>query len=155
VPVRLPLLALLLAAALAGCTSKPETTGPGPGDLNGTRWELTRWRETGGSLRPIPHGETGEPITLQFGESGGKPTLAGFAGCNRYNGPYGIAGDRLTAGSIAATRRACVTPQRNQLETDYLAALDDDVTVTRATDAGRPALELKTAKGETLVFEQR
>jgi heat shock protein HslJ len=156
VPVRLPLLALLLAAALAGCTAaKPEATGPGPGDLTGTRWQLARWQEAGGSPRPIPHGQTGEPITLQFGETGGKKALSGFAGCNQFNGPYEMTGDRLAAGSIAATRRACVTPQRNQLETEFLAALDDDITVTRVTYEGAPALQFKTAKGETLTFRAR
>lgn len=154
VPAR-PFLALLVAALLAGCSaSKPEPAGPGPGDLTGTRWQLARWQESGGGLRPIPHGQTGDPITLQFGETGGKKTLAGFAGCNQFNGPYEMTGDRLTAGSLAATKRACITPQRTQLETDFLAALDEDVTVTRVTYEGVPALQFKTEKG-TLTFRPR
>ena len=151
-----PLLALLVAAIVAGCsTSKPAPSGPGPGDLTGTRWQLARWQETGGGLRPIPHGQTGEPITLDFGESGGRKTLAGFAGCNQFNGPYEMAGDRLSAGPVAATKRACVTPQRNQLETDFLDALDDGVAVTRVTFENVPALQVKTEKGETLTFRPR
>ncbi|HEX7006495.1 MAG TPA: META domain-containing protein [Alphaproteobacteria bacterium] len=146
-----PLLAALLLAAVAGCRAAPPApTGPGPGDLTGTRWQLARWQESDGALRPIPHGS--DPITLQFGESGGRKTLAGFAGCNQFNGPYEMAGDRLAAEDVVATKRACLTPQRNQLETAFLAALDEGVTVTRETDDGAPALRLKTKSGETLTF---
>jgi hypothetical protein len=61
----------------------------------------------------------------------------------------------MSVRSIVKTRKACLTPQRNQIETDYLGALDDGVTATRATDTNPPELRLKTAKGQTLVFQQR
>jgi heat shock protein HslJ len=150
------LAALPLLAALAACsTEMPAPTGPAPADLTGTRWELTRWEEAGGALRPIPHADTGDPITLQFGQASGKPALAGFSGCNQYNGPYTLNGNRLTIGSLVSTKRACVTPQRNQLETDYLAVLDDGVTVSRSETRDGGELRLKPEKGPTLVFQQR
>ena len=147
---------LLLVAALAACSAgKPEPAGPGPGDLTGTNWELTRWQESERSLRPIPHAETGDPLTLAFGQTAGKPTLSGFAGCNDYTAGYSVTGDRMSVRSIVKTRKACLTPQRNQIETDYLGALDDGVTATRAADTSPPELRLKTEKGQTLVFQQR
>jgi heat shock protein HslJ len=146
---------LALALALAACSSAPPPSGPGPGDLTGTKWEMTRWQEGERTLRPIPHAETGDPLTLAFGQNAGKPSLSGFAGCNQFNGGYKMTGDRLEAGSLAVTKKACETTQRTQIETDYLAALDDGVSVTRDTSTTPPELRLKLANGQLLVFRLR
>jgi heat shock protein HslJ len=155
-PALAPVQALALAAALAACTSSaPAPTGPAPGDLTGTNWELTRWQESERTLRPIPHAETGDPLTLAFEQKAGKPALSGFSGCNTYSGGYALNGNVLEAGSLAVTKKACETPQRSQIETDYLAAFDDGVAVTRDAAANPPELRLKMANGQTLVFRQR
>ncbi len=50
---------------------------------------------------------SGSNYVLQFGAG----RLTGQAGCNRFSGPYSVAGDRLTAGPIMATRMACPEPR--------------------------------------------
>ena len=149
---------LLLTLALAACsTSSPQPTGAAPADLAGTKWELVRWEDVGGgSPRPIPHAETGDPLTLAFGQTAGKPTLAGFSGCNQYSGGYTFQGDILSVGSLTRTKKDCETAQRSQIEKDYLSLLDDGVSVSRSqTRNGVAELRLKAEKGPTLVFEAR
>ena len=54
-------------------------------------------------------GETvsGEAYRLQFDAE----RLSGQAGCNRFSGPYRLAGDTLTPGPIMSTRMACPGPR--------------------------------------------
>jgi heat shock protein HslJ len=149
---------LVLAALLAACsTSSPQPAGAAPTGLTGTRWELVRWEDPGSSSpRPIPHAETGDPLTLAFGEASGKPTLAGFSGCNTYNGPYSFQGDVLEVGSLNRSKKECETAQRSEIEKSYLDLLDDGVRVTRTeAKGGIHELRFTTEKGPTLVFEQR
>jgi heat shock protein HslJ len=148
----------VLAAALAACSSSsPQPAGAAPADLTGTKWELVRWEDPGASSpRPIPHAETGDPLTLAFGQASGKPTLAGFSGCNTYNAPYSFTGDVLVIGSLNRTKKDCETAQRSDIEKAYLDLLDDGVHVTRGqTSRGVSELRFKAEKGPTLVFEQR
>lgn len=149
---------LVLAAALAACSSSsPQPAGAAPADLTGTKWELVRWEDPGvSSPRPIPHAETGDPLTLSFGQASGKPTLAGFSGCNTYNAPYSFQGDVLQLGSLNRTKKDCETAQRSEIEKNYLDLLDDGVHVSRGqTPSGTSELRMKAEKGPTLVFEQR
>ena len=48
-----------------------------------------------------------EDYGLQFGQG----RIHGQAGCNRFSGPYREMGQRLIAGPLAATRRACHEPR--------------------------------------------
>ena len=49
----------------------------------------------------------GDIYHLRFGAD----RLNGQAGCNRFSGPYSVAGDRLTAGPLMSTRMACPEPR--------------------------------------------
>src|SRR6478736_9984790 len=74
--------ALALAATLAACAlpTHPDASAP-PTDpykpaatqlLDDTQWELTRWTDATGQQRTVPHGDNGEPITLNLSTEGGK-----------------------------------------------------------------------------------
>jgi heat shock protein HslJ len=64
-------------------------------------------------------------LTATFSEDG---TVNGNAGCNAYRGPYTIAGDRITFGSIISTRRACLSQPLTEQERAFLAALSASTT---------------------------
>ena len=85
--------------------------------LVNTYWKLT-------SLR-------GSPVTMAEGQEReasmvlqGEPAVAkGFAGCNRFSGGYQYAGDSLTLGPLASTKKACAVGMT--LEVEFLGVLDD------------------------------
>ena len=58
-------------------------------------------------------------VTAVFGADG---QLSGSAGCNRYNAPYTVDGDKITIGAPATTRMMCPQPIMEQ-EAQYLAAI--------------------------------
>lgn len=64
-------------------------------------------------------------LTATFGDDG---SVSGNAGCNGYRGPYTVAGDRLTFGSIISTKRACLSQPLTEQETAFLAALSASTT---------------------------
>jgi heat shock protein HslJ len=125
-------------AMLAACTmpSHPDSAAP-PNDpfnpaaaqlLDDTAWTLASWRTADGRARDIAGGDEGKP-----GESAGAPTLvlstvtgqrraSGFAGCNRFAGPYALKGGALSFGPLVATRMDCAGA-RGKLEQDYLDVL--------------------------------
>ena len=85
--------------------------------LVNTYWKLTSLRDS-----PVTMAEGQEreaSMVLQ-----GDPAVAkGFAGCNRFSGGYQYAGDSLTLGPLAGTKKACAVGMT--LETEFLGVLDD------------------------------
>jgi len=59
------------------------------------------------------------PANILFGEDG---QLSGSASCNRIMGSYEVAGDSLTIGPLATTRKACIDALGEQ-EQRFLAAI--------------------------------
>jgi heat shock protein HslJ len=53
----------------------------------------------------------------------GDERVGGSTGCNRFNAPYEVEGDRLALGPIATTQIACAPPA-SDVERAYLAALE-------------------------------
>ena len=96
--------------------------------LEDTRWTLA---------------ETGSTITLQFVDG----SAVGSGGCNQYRASYVASGSKLTLGPAAATKRACVEPERNQRETAYFDALTKVASYT----ASEERLTLRDAAGATLL----
>lgn len=80
--------------------------------LTGLPWQVTSVDETSvaASLG----------MTVRFAEDG---SISGYSGCNRFTGNYEIGGEGISTGPIASTRRACLDPASNRLESDFLAAL--------------------------------
>ena len=78
-------------------------------------------------------------VTAIFGEDG---QLSGSAGCNTYNAPYTVDGDKIKIGPAITTRMMCEQPIMDQ-ETLYLAAIQTAATYKAAGSK----LELRDATG--------
>ena len=66
-----------------------------------------------------PLGAGGRRVTLNLDPAENRAT--GFAGCNRYSGPYTVRGDSISFGPAISTRMAC--NQGMDVETEYLGVL--------------------------------
>jgi heat shock protein HslJ len=128
-------------AGLAATEPPPaqETPAPGGGNLANTKWVLINITQDGSVQSTFP----GTQVTLDFGADG---TFSGNGGCNSFGGQYTAQGEILTMTNIFATERACLEPEKNQLESAYLAALDaaqlfeirdDALTITFNNGAGK------------------
>ncbi len=95
--------------------------------LEGPVWLLASYGDPDNPTPVLPETE----ITAQFGAEAGKVT--GSSGCNRYFGPYTVAGDSLTIGPLGSTMMACPDPQMQQ-EQAYQAALQAAETYTVSAD---------------------
>lgn len=100
---------LLLAAALACTVPATNTT-----DFRDRDWTLF-WVE-GFSSFPS---DVATP-TIRFGSDG---RLGGNTGCNTAGADYTAEGDALTIGMMSSTKRACLNPEGNSLETAYMRAV--------------------------------
>ncbi|MCA1749111.1 MAG: META domain-containing protein [Parasphingopyxis sp.] len=80
--------------------------------VTGPPWQVTSVDDTSvaGSLG----------MTVRFAEDG---SISGYTGCNRYTGSYEAGGEGISTGPIAATRRACLDPSANRMESEFLTAL--------------------------------
>ena len=105
-------------------------------------WELVALGETA-----APMGGGGKPATLRLDAA--TTRVAGFAGCNRYSGPYTLAADSLSFGALMSTKMFC--QDGDALERSYLAMLAT-VTQWRATDS---TLTLLAAGAPLATFHAR
>ncbi len=137
---------LVVAAAVVGLLrlgAAAPVQAQGAASLQGN-WVLRGWGDPD-NLRPPAPGST---ITANF--EGDR--LAGSSGCNNYGTRYEVQNSRLSVGPIAATRRACLSPQLSQQETQYWEALGGLQSYSR-TAAGELHLRYATAAGSgVLVF---
>ncbi|MFO1204398.1 MAG: META domain-containing protein [Burkholderiales bacterium] len=105
--------------------------------LAGTSWKVTGFNN---GRQAVVSVLTGTDLTLAFAGDG---KLSGSAGCNRYTAAYTSAGQKLTIGPAAATRRMCAQPEGvMEQEQQFLKALE---TVATARFEG-DRLELRTAE---------
>ena len=144
--------ALLTACAnvIPPCNAK---TSPPSSELRNTKWELTRWNLAPNSngevrTRQIPQGEASNPIQIIFDANGER--ISGSTGCNRFTAQIDEDTRGFTFTKIAATKMAC-TPQRNELENDFLYELNDYRSIVRNGDQ----LLMIGADREVLSFTQR
>jgi heat shock protein HslJ len=106
------------AASPPPSTVPPASTisPPDPGTiLTNTNWVLIALGE-----RTNPAGAGGRPVTLRI-ETRADAIAAGFAGCNRYTGPYSIRGDSISFGPSTSTKMACADGM--DVEQGYLTTL--------------------------------
>ena len=113
------------------------TTASPPLDLAGTSWQLAS--ADGGMLAK----SEARNVTAEFTAD----KVSGNGGCNRYNGTYTLAGDVLTVGPVAATKRGCMG-NAGDIESEWFAALAKPLKATRVDGQ----LQLRTADGATLKF---
>ena len=95
------LLSVMLPALVAGAITMTTAcaaggTGAGAPPLRGTTWVMVG---TGGEKMPRPPSIRLDPE---------QPRVSGFAGCNRLMGTFELDGTRLSFGSAATTRMACL-----------------------------------------------
>ncbi len=107
--------AIAAAITAAGCTSVV---------ADARTFDGTDWRVTAVNGQPTPPG-----LSLRF--SGGQ--LGGYLGCNRFSGPYRVAGNLLTVRPMAMTQMACepaLEEPRPTFEPAGLAVLSSPMRVT-------------------------
>ena len=126
---------------------------PPSSELRNTRWELTRWNlppNSNGEVRArqIPQGEASNPIQMNFDANGQR--VSGSTGCNRFTAELNEDARGFSLSKIASTKMAC-TPQRMELENDFLYELNDYRSIVRNGDQ----LLMIGADREVLSFTQR
>jgi len=152
--------ALLLGLALAGCARAPASSPVGAAasvqaadPYVQTSWVLQRWSRPDGSLVDLPTGA--DAVSLAFSREQGQPRATGYAGCNRYSATYVAPQGRLIFSGPVSTRMGCISPARNQVEQQYLAALTRVVSSVLDDSANPRRLTLAIDNGDVLQFERR
>ena len=145
------------SALLTGCANVippcNAKTSPPSSELRNTKWELTRWNLAPNSsgevrTRQIPQGEASNPIQISFDANGQR--VSGSTGCNRFTAQLDEDSRGFTIAKIVSTRMAC-SPQRQELENDFLYELNDYRSIVRNGDQ----LLMIGADREVLSFTQR
>lgn len=114
--------------------------------LEGTSWQAIGYNNGKQAVTSVL---VGTELTAQFGADG---QLSGSAGCNNYFGPYQIAGEKITIGSLGSTKKLCAEPAGiMEQESQYLVALQS--AATYKVEGER--LELRTADGALAANFQR
>jgi heat shock protein HslJ len=125
---------------LVGCANVIPPCGakisPPSSELKNTKWELTRWNlppNNNGEVRArqIPQGDAGNPIQIIFDVNGER--LSGSTGCNRFTAMIDEDARGFSLKQIASTKMAC-SPQRMELENDFLYQLNDYRSIVRNGD---------------------
>lgn len=145
-------LAFLTACAnvIPPCNAK---ISPPSNELRDTKWELVRWNLTPNArgevrTRQIPQGDISNPIQIIFDANGER--VSGSTGCNRFTARITEDARGFTLDQIATTKMAC-TPQRMELENDFLYQLNDYRSIVRNGDQ----LLMIGADREVLSFMQK
>lgn len=118
------------ANVIPPCTAK---TSPPSTEFRNTKWELVRWNLAPNArgevrARQIPQGENSNPIQIIFDANGER--VSGSTGCNRFTARITEDARGFTLDQIATTKMAC-TPQRMELENDFLYELNDYRSIVR------------------------
>jgi heat shock protein HslJ len=133
-------LSCLSLGLLSGCANVIPPCGakisPPSSELKNTKWELTRWNlppNSNGEVRTrqIPQGDASNPIQIIFDASGQR--LSGSTGCNRFTAALDEDARGFSLKQIASTKMAC-SPQRMELENDFLYELNDYRSIVRNGD---------------------
>jgi len=134
------MLSCLSLGLLSGCANVIPPCGakisPPSSELKNTKWELTRWNlppNSNGEVRArqIPQGDAGNPIQMIFDANGQR--LSGSTGCNRFTATLDEDARGFSLKQIASTKMAC-SPQRMELENDFLYQLNDYRSIVRNGD---------------------
>jgi heat shock protein HslJ len=153
--------AALSIAALAACAipKHPDASAPAPDPFNpaaaqlldDTSWVLSSWKNADGTARAVPPQDQG-PLTLKLSTEGGVRRASGFSGCNRFMGSYMLKDGKLSFGTLAGTRMACVSPG-GDIEKPFLAALEH-IDRTGVQMRAPQQMQLILDNGDTLMFDR-
>lgn len=89
-----------------------------PSDQNRADLTSGRWQLTALGNQPLNSGN----LFIEFDAPSGR--FSGSSGCNRFMGSFEGTGEMLRLSPIASTRRACLDPAAQQIETEYWQALE-------------------------------
>lgn len=151
------ILSCLGLAFLTGCANVippcNAKTSPPSSEFRNTKWELVRWNLAPNArgevrARQIPLGDNSNPIQMVFDANGER--MSGSTGCNRFTARITEDARGFTLDQITSTKMAC-TPQRMELENDFLYELNDYRTIVRNGDQ----LLMIGADREVLSFMQK
>lgn len=161
-----PLVAACAMLAACAMPTHPESAAP-PSDpfnpaatqlIDDTSWTLTGWqtadgatREIAGAAKDANGGDSERAPTLVLSTATGQRQASGFAGCNRFTGPYALKSGKLSFGPLATTRMAC-PGSRGELEHAYLDALAH-IAKTGVQWRAPQRLEIVTEDGAILRFD--
>lgn len=118
------------------------------GLLTKQQWRLSTATDATGQRIDALLVRAEKPLQLEFQRSGG---VAIGNACNQMSGPFQLAGQTIKLGPYAATRKACTDPKLAALDAEVGKRLRGDFTYRMAFGAS-PALELRSTRGEMLVF---
>lgn len=107
--------------------------------LEGTKWEVTGYNN---GRQAVVGPKLGTQLNIAF--KGGK--VYGFAGCNRFHGPFKLEGNALSIGPLGSSRKMCAEDVMAQ-EREFLAALE----TARKWDIVRGMLDVHRADGERVL----
>lgn len=111
--------------------------------ISDREWELVAL----GEMASAPTGGGGKAPTLQLDAAATR--ASGFAGCNRYSGPYTLTADSLSFGALMSTKMSC--QDGDAIERSYLAMLAA-VRTWQATDS---TLTLSAAGARLATYRAR
>ncbi|MDE2203486.1 MAG: META domain-containing protein [Burkholderiaceae bacterium] len=172
--------AAVASAPVAQSASTPETkpvpanSAPNPGQATlsqaqgegRSRFVLVRWQEPGAAPKELPSAEgdgadpAAQPIAIDFsaGLEAANGVASGYAGCNRFTGPYEKIASGMRFGNLVTTRMAC-DPARMELESAFLEALKSPLATVglQPSPSGAHGRQViwKTASGALLQFAER
>ncbi|MDL2284332.1 META and DUF4377 domain-containing protein [Oxalobacter sp. OttesenSCG-928-P03] len=147
------LIALIFPAVLIGCASssgEDQTTLPATSDnttLTSYSWQLKDARNAKGMLITPLFVLVDKPVQVDF--NNGRFNVSNT--CNSMGGQYSLYENRMTFGTIAATRKMCANSKLAALDHEVGNRLSGVSTYT-ITPAEQPLLTLTTAGGDTLQF---
>jgi len=135
---KLTLWILVLGTAIALILS---ACSPVNTSLDGSSWTLRSYQDdTGETINILPR----STITAHFQAN----TVTGIAGCNNYNASYQASRNKLSFGSVAATKKICNTPLGiMQQENAFLNALNSTTSYKLKSNS----LEMTDSRGNTLL----
>ena len=107
-----------------------------------TKWTVDTIVASGGSASSVPSGVT---ATMTFTRDN---KVTGSTGCNSFGGSVTVAGDQITFGDLASTRKAC-SGAAGALEADFLKIVDG--TVAYRIEGDRLILDKPDGSGLRLV----
>ena len=173
------LLLLALPALLAGCpkpqpatdaappatTTPAATAGEAPGKtefaqvamiraaatLPKHHWRLTDATDAKGQRIEALFAREAQPVTLDCKD--GRLNVGNT--CNRMGGTFSVGGRELTVGKLASTMMACTDPKLMALDAEVDKRLQGKLGLRMSKGDAPPQLELKTATGDVLVFDEK
>jgi heat shock protein HslJ len=93
-----------------------------PASLDGSAWNVLGYNN---GKQAVVSTLQGTELTMGFLEG----RVSGNAGCNTYNAPYTVDGDKITIGPLATTRKMCADPAGvMDQEAQFLSALQTAAT---------------------------